>query len=72
MDEQQKERQSNRDFELESDPIAKDEKFDRLLETTREKVKRQGERTTFTKIYYPTRITTKEQYECFPEKVKGC
>jgi len=43
-----------------------------LLETTREKVKRQGERTTFTKIYYPTRITTKEQYECFPEKVKGC
>ena len=68
MNEQKKERQSNRDFELESDPIAKDEKFDRLLETTREKVKRQGERTTFTKIYYPTRITTKEQMNVSQKK----
>jgi len=68
MNEQKKERQSNRDFELESDQIAKDEKFDRLLETTREKVKRQGERTTFTKIYYPTRITTKEQMNVSQKK----
>ena len=38
-----KERKYNREFELESDPVTKDDKFDRVLETTRERIKRQGE-----------------------------
>ena len=43
VDIKNKERKYNREFELESNPITKDEKFDRVLETTRERIKRQRE-----------------------------
>ena len=47
----------NLEFESESNPITKDEKFDLLLETTRERVKRERTRTTFTPIQYTTKTT---------------
>ena len=43
VDIKNKERKYNREYELESNPITKDEKFDLLLETTRERIKREGE-----------------------------
>ena len=43
VDIKNKERKYNREFELEFNPITKDEKFYLVLETTRESIKRQRE-----------------------------
>jgi integrase len=42
MDLKEKERKSNRDFEHETDPAVKDQKFDQMLTTTRDRIKHQG------------------------------
>lgn len=40
VDNQNKERQLNREFELESDPLKKDEKFDKMFSATRETIRK--------------------------------
>ena len=43
VDTQNKERRLNRDFELETEPEVKDQKFDKMLSATSETIRKRGE-----------------------------
>ena len=51
VDIKSKKRKQNRELDLKPNPIKKDERFDQLLETTRERIENQGELEQYLQKY---------------------